>query len=125
MPKMRTVAVLLALVSVALVSLIIAARRECDGARLRSETEAILIAKQIVKEKNLANFPELGGSNGFSASLSDALDCCGAHKQFSFTYLMNTWDVYLNIKNREPRYHVYLVLNECGMLLYSGKLRWD
>jgi hypothetical protein len=88
--------------------------------RISQSGDAVVAAKRLIIEKNLAqSFP--GGSQNFVNRLSVENNCCGGSKEYDFGFLSNVWTVVLNAKN--PAFSALVIMNECGtVLIDSGTL---
>jgi len=92
-----------------------------SGPVIVSKPEAVMAAKNlVVKVKDrFFDFPGLGTSQDFVASLDEHPKCCGATKYFSFTYLASVWDVTF----ASQRHFAFIVMDECGQkMLDRGRL---
>jgi hypothetical protein len=82
---------------------------------ITSEAKAVEAAKDLVIKERIFNFPRAGTSEDFIASLAGNANCCGARKDFSFTYMSSVWTVALVSKE----YFTLIEMDECGQKLFN------
>jgi hypothetical protein len=83
---------------------------------ISSQAKAIETAKELIVRKRIFDFPGLGTSEDFLASLAENPKCCGASRYFSFTRLSSAWSVVLD-SGRE--YVVLVEMDECGERIFD------
>jgi hypothetical protein len=102
----------------------------CDNP-ISSKEEAIGLAKAEGVRRDFFNFPELGGSLGFVARLTEA-DCCDAVSAWEWSRMARVWSASLDIEQKDvlyvrgiPRYHASVDITRCRFVVRRGKVKWE